>query len=392
MTDPYTPKPMEAARGVTETRDSRFDGLHAEASSAVGSSANAIRDVRERYRQAYAATLTRWQQLRDQLEGVDRRPRADRPRLVTHVSDEPEEVQDGSSPGLAAAAAEAGADDAFHRALRSEVESLARELEAHRSGLARLEIAERTLSRTWLFLERGDSTLVAPGDEPAGEDDLAMRIVEAQEAERARISQEIHDGPVQALSNAIFHADYAERVSASDPVAMTAEIRTLRDILRRELDSLRGFISQLRPPLLDELGLDGAMEEAAGDLRATTDLQVTTHLRARNDSLGDHQQTVALRVTQEALQNVRKHAAASTVVVSTDLADDTWTLEIRDDGRGFDVDAVAARGRRNFGLQFMRERAELIDARFDVRSRPDGGTVVRLAIPTGARTGAKENG
>ncbi len=112
----------------------------------------------------------------------------------------------------------------------------------------------------------------------------------------------------------------------------------------------------------------------------------------KNDNLDDDQQTVALRVTQEALQNVRKHAAASTVVVSTDVADDAWTLEIRDDGRGFDVGAVAARGRRNFGMQFMRERAELIDARFDVRSRPDGGTVVRLAIPTGARTGVKENG
>ena len=97
-------------------------------------------------------------------------------------------------------------------------------------------------------------------------------------------------------------------------------------------------------------------------------------------------------MTQEALKNVRKHAAAATVVVSTDVADDAWTLEIRDDGRGFDVGAVAARGRRNFGLQFMRERAELIDARFDVRSLPDGGTVVRLEIPTGARTGEKENG
>ena len=180
--------------------------------------------------------------------------------------------------------------------------------------------------------------------------------------------------------------------SATDPAGAAAEIGVLRDVLRRELENLRGYISQLRPPLLDELGLDGAIEEAAGDLRTTTGLTVTTDLAAPNDALGDHQQTVALRVTQEALQNVRKHAAASTVVVSTDVADDAWTLEIRDDGRGFDVGAVAARGRRNFGLQFMRERAELIDARFDVRSRPDGGTVVRLAIPTGARTGAKENG
>jgi signal transduction histidine kinase len=79
------------------------------------------------------------------------------------------------------------------------------------------------------------------------------------------------------------------------------------------------------------------------------------------------------------------------VSVSTSRTDDDWSLEIRDDGRGFDVGAVAARGRQNFGLQFMRERAELIGARFDVRSRPDGGTVVRLVIPTSARIGAEES-
>jgi len=90
-----------------------------------------------------------------------------------------------------------------------------------------------------------------------------------------------------------------------------------------------------------------------------------------------------LRVLQEALQNVRKHAAASVVSVTTSVEDGDWVLEVRDDGRGFDVGTVAARGRRNFGLQFMRERAELIGARLDVRSRPDGGTVVRLAIPMG---------
>ena len=77
--------------------------------------------------------------------------------------------------------------------------------------------------------------------------------------------------------------------------------------------------------------------------------------------------------------------------MATRLEDDDWSLEVRDDGRGFDIGAVAARGRRNFGLQFMRERAELIGARFDVRSRPDGGTVVRLAIPTGPATGEESS-
>jgi two-component system sensor histidine kinase DegS len=387
MSGPYTPKPMEAARGAPDARDSRFDGLHAEVRAAVGYSANTIREVRERYREAYSEVLARWQELRDELDGAVREPTISRPRLLPEPS-----VAARSTSDAALAAAEAGAADAHLRALRNEVDTLAAALEGHRSTLAKLELADRTLARMWLFLVPGDSTLVAPDDLPAAEGDVAMRIVEAQEAERARLAQEIHDGPAQSFANAIFQAEYAERISASDPVATTAEIRTLRDVLSRELDNLRGFISQLRPPLHDELGLDGAIDDAAADLRAMTGLIVKTELHAPNDALGDHQRTVALRVTQEALQNVRKHADATTVIVSTGVVDDAWTLEIRDDGRGFDVGAVVARGRRNFGLQFMRERAELIDARFDVRSRPDGGTVVRLAIPTGARTGAKENG
>jgi two-component system sensor histidine kinase UhpB len=120
-------------------------------------------------------------------------------------------------------------------------------------------------------------------------------------------------------------------------------------------------------------------------------LTVTTAFGAPVDSLTDGARTVALRVAQEALQNVRKHAGASWVAVATRVEDGEWVLEVRDDGRGFDVGAVAARGRRNFGLQFMRERAELIGARLDVRSRPEGGTVVRLAIPMAASTGAEES-
>ena len=108
----------------------------------------------------------------------------------------------------------------------------------------------------------------------------------------------------------------------------------------------------------------------------------------RPTALTEAAQTVVLRIVQEALQNVRKHAGAANVVVATSRTDGEWVLEVRDDGRGFDTGAVAARGRRNFGLQFMRERAELVGAQFEVRSRPEAGTVVRLAIPVPR----KENG
>ncbi|MFL5673676.1 MAG: sensor histidine kinase [Chloroflexota bacterium] len=370
---------MEPARAGTDARDSRFDGLHAEAKAAVGYSANTLRSVRERYRAAYADALGQWQELRDELDADDR------------SSLDGLHIQTGTSPvDRAADAAEAGADDARRRALRGDVESLTGDIGERQAELAKLELAERTLERTWLFLERGDATLLTEAGGPTSDGDYQMRILEAQEAERSRLAQEIHDGPAQALSNTIFQVEYIERVIDTDPLLARTELRFLRELLRRELGDVRAFISQLRPPLLDELGLDGAITDTVEHMRTLTGLEITTDLGAPATLLSDGQRTVALRVAQEALQNVRKHSAATHVAVVTQVADDGWVLEVRDDGRGFDIGAVAARGRRNFGLQFMRERAELIGARFDVRSRPDGGTVVRLAIPTGPAMGEEE--
>jgi two-component system sensor histidine kinase DegS len=251
-----------------------------------------------------------------------------------------------------------------------------------------MELGIRNLESTWLFLERGDTTLVTDAAAPTGPTDLQMRIVEAQEAERARLAQEVHDGPAQALSNAIFQVDFIDRVFESDPPMARTELRFLRELLRRELGDVRTFIGQLRPPVLVELGLDGSIMDTVAMQAALSGLQITTSLDAPTGELAEASQTVVLRVVQEALQNVRKHAGATSVVVATALADGIWVLEVRDNGRGFDTGAVAARGRRNFGLQFMRERAELIGAQFEVHSRPEAGTVVRLAIPVSR----KENG
>ena len=379
MNGPYTRKPMEAPRADAEGRDSRFEGLHAEASAAVGHGANTLRAVRERYRESYAEALARWSELRDELEAADSAPRDRRPRLVG--------VEDGAG---AADAADASAQDGRVHALRTEVELLRGDLAANQNTLTKLDLAEQTLSRTWLFLEHGDASLIAGPNAGVTELDVAMRIVEAQEAERTRIAREIHDGPAQALTNAIFQADYIERVTETDPAAAIDEVRRLREGLRRDLAGIRDFIYQLRPAMLDQEGLDHAIEDTVEHLRELTDLTITSDLGAPGELLDERTRTVVLRVTQEALQNVRKHARASTVAVRTLLEGDDWTLEIRDDGRGFDVGAATARGRRNFGLPFMQGRAELIGARFHVGSSPDG-TVVRVTIPLSTRTGAEES-
>jgi two-component system sensor histidine kinase DegS len=205
--------------------------------------------------------------------------------------------------------------------------------------------------------------------------------VEAQESERLRLIREVHDGPAQALSNAIFQIDSFGRVIAEDPAGAQHELELLGERLRRELVDVRGFISQVRPPLLAELGLKGAIADAVETFSALSGIPVVSDVQAGGEELTESDQTVVLRIVQEALQNIRKHAAPGTASVTTLVDGADWVLEVRDDGRGFDVGSIAARGRRNFGLQFMRERAELIGARFEVGSRPTGGTIVKLAIP-----------
>ncbi|HEY7736747.1 MAG TPA: sensor histidine kinase [Candidatus Limnocylindrales bacterium] len=360
---------MDAARAAGEWAGGPFESLRAEAKAAVSYSANTLRAVRDGYRAAYTDLLSRWHALRDELDSLEgRAPR--RPEI-------PDEAD------AAAVAAEAGAADAHLRALRREVERLGTELGGHQTDLSRFDLALRNVESTWLFLERGDVSLIGDTAQPSSPANLQMRMIEAQEAERSRLAQEIHDGPAQALSNAIFQVEYVERVLDHDERLARVELRLLRELLRRELAGVRSFITQLRPLLLDELGLNGALNETIEHMSGLIGIKIAAELEGPPERIGEAAQVVVLRFVQEALQNVRKHAHATSATVATRQDDGTWVLEVRDDGRGFDVGAVAARGRRNFGLQFMRERAELIDARFEVRSRPDGGTVLRLAIPMG---------
>jgi signal transduction histidine kinase len=316
---------MDAARAGDESRNAhdprnpgdarvdglRIDGLRAEASDAVGYGATTLRGVIQRFRTAYTDELARWRLLRDQLDVLERSGIDQRPHLVALDPDSSDRSSD-----RAAAGAGTGAEESRLRALRLEVDELGRDLANGQTDLAKLEIALRSLESIRASLDPDDTSLTAdPGDSVAPE--VQVRIIEAQESERSRLAQEVHDGPAQVLSNAIFQVEYIERVIDQDARAARTELRFLRDLLRRELGSVRTFISQLRPAVLDELGLDGAIADAVGRTTALTGLAITTELNAPPDQLSGTRQTVVLRVLQEALQNVRKHGAASAVTVAT---------------------------------------------------------------------------
>lgn len=383
MVGPLYSSDMDGTR-LNDGRTSRFDELHAEAKAALGYAANTLDSIAQHYREAFLDELARYQAQRDELDRLERHPRRAARAGDANVAEartRRSEATQATDATQAAEAAEAGADDARARALRTAVETMEIGVGSHKSELARLELAHRSLESTWLFLERGDASLVSERSGADRPHDVEMRIIEAQEAERARLAQEIHDGPAQALSNAVFQIEYIERVMRQDPTLAQAELRYMRELLRRELGDVRTYISQLRPPLLDALGLDGSIMDAAETWTALMGATVETDLHASDDLLGEAQQTVVLRVVQEALQNVRKHAKASQTTIASRVESGNWIMEIRDDGLGFEADAVAARSRRNFGLQFMRERADLIGAALEVTSHPGAGTMVRLAIP-----------
>jgi len=332
------PQPVERAAAL--------GGLLDEAQAAVSASANTLRAVRERYRVEFNDQVERWDKLRARLNKA------------------------GTRNGTAT------------ESLRREEALAGRDVGAERATLARLELAIKSLENAWLFLAHEDDSLVMDLTSPPSTADAQMRVIEAQEAERSRLAREVHDGPAQALANGIFQVEVVERLLDRDEALARAELKLLREILNRELRSVRAYLSQLRPPLLADLGLSGAISDAAEQLGNILGVPVAVELDDAVDGLPETTEVVILRVIQEALQNVRKHASPQSVRVRVAREGGAWAVEVRDDGRGFDPEAAPVTGRRNFGLQFMRERADLIGARFEVRSRPDLGTVVRMAIPS----------
>ncbi len=331
---------------TTLVHDDPLDNLLNEAQSAVSEGANTLRDVRERYRAAYLEQVEKWERLRSLTGGG------------------------GAQVGNSQAA--------------SQEAMVGREVNQERSTLGRIDLAVKSLENAWLFLAREDTSLVTDSSVPPSAADAQMRIVEAQEAERSRLAREVHDGPAQALSNAIFQVEVVQRLLDRDEAAARDELQGLRDVLTRELKGVRAYLSQLRPPLLADLGLSGAIQEAANQIQTALSVPVDVELEPGVDGLPETVEIVALRIVQEALQNARKHAQPTSIRIRMWQDHGGWTLEVRDDGRGFDSDDPPVSGRRHFGLQFMRERAELIGARFEVRSSPNLGTAVRMTIPPGA--------
>jgi len=209
---------------------------------------------------------------------------------------------------------------------------------------------------------------------------LARQVVGSQEAERAYLSRELHDGTSQTLVSVKLLTEAAlDRLPADNTAARTALTRAV-DRLKDALVEVRGMSHRLRPVMLDTLGLSAAMGQLADEMWGLSDTRFTLRVDGAPRDLPEDIKTVLFRVTQEALTNIQKHAGASRVDLRLVFSEGGVQLRVQDNGRGFDTEAILRHPSQGIGLRNMRERLASIDGRLSVQSRP-GLTLVSADVP-----------
>jgi two-component system NarL family sensor kinase len=206
---------------------------------------------------------------------------------------------------------------------------------------------------------------------------FAEQVIAAQETERRRLAGDIHDGISQRLVTLSYHLDAVGHAIGEDPQEAAEQLAHARHLVDLTLDEARAAIGGLRPPVLEDLGLGGGLSSLARSVP-----QLDVELELTDDRLPEHVEIALYRIAQECLQNIVKHARATTARLRFTVADDTARLEVTDDGIGFDAGAVTpAPDGSGYGLRSMSERAELVGGRLRVTSRVGSGTTITTTVP-----------
>jgi two-component system sensor histidine kinase UhpB len=197
----------------------------------------------------------------------------------------------------------------------------------------------------------------------------------AQEEERKRVARDLHDEVNQALTAILLRLEALTQIA---PPRLRDELAETKSLANQAMGELLQLARQLRPTALDDHGFIPAIEEQLRRFKAQYGIDTNLATKGELDDLGSDQQLVLYRVTQEALNNIARHANASSVSVEIARVDGNVALEVTDDGAGF----ALGHELRGLGLDGMAERARLVDGEFNISSSPGRGTKLKLRVPT----------
>ena len=255
-----------------------------------------------------------------------------------------------------------------------------------RGQLEKLQGEQVHLERLSDHLQRALAALQSAPRGASAEDGLSaiVRMVEAQEAERQRLSRQIHDGPAQTLSNFILQAEIANRLFDIDPERARAELGNLKTSATSTFQKVRDFIFDLRPMMLDDLGVVPTVKRYLDAYKEKSGIQAALTVTGPEQRMESAREVVIFRGIQELLGNVRDHAQASQVRLAMDMDGHRVRVVVEDNGKGFDPEAIFSGKAKTTGLWALKERMDLLGGELQIESQPGQGTRIVVEVPAGS--------
>jgi two-component system sensor histidine kinase DegS len=204
-------------------------------------------------------------------------------------------------------------------------------------------------------------------------------IIQAQEAERQRLSRQMHDGPAQALSNFILQTEIAMRLMDVDNAQAREELNNLKASALSTFQKVRNFIFELRPMMLDDLGLSPTIKRYADTFKEQTGMDVTVTVSGQERRLESYIEVMVFRALQELLGNAARHSQGSAVKVVIDMGESFIRVTVDDNGKGFSTNNLSKGN--SLGLNLIRDRVEILGGTFEIDSTIGKGSRITLSIP-----------
>lgn len=255
-----------------------------------------------------------------------------------------------------------------------------------KKSIGTIESAEKAINQISLAASylKGEILATLDGIDQGSEMFFGIKILEAQENERKRISRDIHDGPAQYIANILMKADLCERIIQIDMNRGILELYELKTAVRQALKEVRGIIYDLRPMSLDDLGLNKTIEEFVNKSNEDASLTVTFKLKPIKDEVESIIQIAVFRIIQEIINNIKKHARAKQVQIMLDYGSKYLRIIIVDDGIGFNVEETMKKvktGSSSYGLIGILERVKQLQGLIIIDSGAGKGTSYNIKLP-----------
>lgn len=256
-----------------------------------------------------------------------------------------------------------------------------------RGSLEKLQSDQRNLERLVKFqrrlLELTEGMAELPTTKKGQRRDRSdvVRVIQTEESARQSLVRKMHDGPASSLSNFILQAEICQRLFDVNADRARAELNGLKASAASTFETVKDFIFDLRPMMLDDLGVVPTLRRHVESLQEKSKVPVSITVTGIERRLAGHVEVTIFRSVQELLNNARKHARANQIQVMLDLAPDRVLAVVEDNGSGFNLDDVMNNANRSLGLSTLRERVEMLGGQVNIQSSLGQGTRAEIEIP-----------